>query len=161
MNSCEGRCGVYLRSLKTDAQCMQLLLFARGDCLWPMVSALRLATCSTSHFSPCMPCDNDIGFFISSWLWMDWTLKYMLLEEFHLVATLLFEMLSVLPGWPWSYHILSQLPRWDYKYVPPYPVYSLFHLQGRRFLSFLFSWNIDFIKMIHETIKNQLSGLQK
>ncbi|XP_051008459.1 condensin-2 complex subunit G2 [Acomys russatus] len=33
--------------------------------------------------------------------------------------------------------------------------------EGRRFLSFLFSWNIDFIKMIHETIKNQLSGLQK
>ncbi|XP_028629032.1 condensin-2 complex subunit G2 [Grammomys surdaster] len=33
--------------------------------------------------------------------------------------------------------------------------------KGRRFLSFLFSWNIDFIKMIHETIKNQLSGLQK
>lgn len=33
--------------------------------------------------------------------------------------------------------------------------------EGRRFLSFLFSWNIDFIKMIHQTIKNQLSGLQK
>ncbi|XP_035301026.1 condensin-2 complex subunit G2 isoform X1 [Cricetulus griseus] len=33
--------------------------------------------------------------------------------------------------------------------------------EGRRFLSFLFSWNVDFIKMIHETIKNQLSGLQK
>ncbi|CAH6779587.1 condensin-2 complex subunit G2 [Phodopus roborovskii] len=33
--------------------------------------------------------------------------------------------------------------------------------EGRRFLSFLFSWNVDFIKMIHETIKNQLPGLQK
>ncbi|XP_055463527.1 condensin-2 complex subunit G2 [Psammomys obesus] len=33
--------------------------------------------------------------------------------------------------------------------------------EGRRFLSFLFSWNADFIKMIHETIKNQLSGLQR
>ncbi|XP_036013546.1 condensin-2 complex subunit G2 isoform X2 [Mus musculus] len=33
--------------------------------------------------------------------------------------------------------------------------------EGRRFLSFLFSWNVDFIKMIHETIKNQLAGLQK
>ncbi|XP_045877162.1 condensin-2 complex subunit G2 isoform X3 [Meles meles] len=33
--------------------------------------------------------------------------------------------------------------------------------EGRRFLSSLFSWNINFIKMIHETIKNQLQGLQK
>uniref|UniRef100_A0ABK0LZ90 Non-SMC condensin II complex, subunit G2 n=1 Tax=Rattus norvegicus TaxID=10116 RepID=A0ABK0LZ90_RAT len=33
--------------------------------------------------------------------------------------------------------------------------------EGRRFLSYLFSWNIDFIKMIHDTIKNQLPGLQK
>ncbi|XP_008831281.1 condensin-2 complex subunit G2 [Nannospalax galili] len=33
--------------------------------------------------------------------------------------------------------------------------------EGRRFLSFLFSWNINFIKMIHGTIKNQLPGLQK
>ncbi|XP_062956346.1 condensin-2 complex subunit G2 [Cynocephalus volans] len=33
--------------------------------------------------------------------------------------------------------------------------------EGRRFLSSLFSWNIDFIKMIHGTIKNQLQGLQK
>ncbi|XP_044102869.1 condensin-2 complex subunit G2 isoform X2 [Neovison vison] len=32
---------------------------------------------------------------------------------------------------------------------------------GRRFLSSLFNWNINFIKMIHETIKNQLQGLQK
>ncbi|NWV36755.1 CNDG2 protein, partial [Grantiella picta] len=28
--------------------------------------------------------------------------------------------------------------------------------EGRRFLSFLFSWNVNFIKMIHGTIKNQL-----
>ncbi|XP_050166455.1 condensin-2 complex subunit G2 [Myiozetetes cayanensis] len=28
--------------------------------------------------------------------------------------------------------------------------------EGRRFLSFLFSWNINFIKMIHGTVKNQL-----
>ncbi|KFQ67918.1 Condensin-2 complex subunit G2, partial [Phaethon lepturus] len=28
--------------------------------------------------------------------------------------------------------------------------------QGRRFLSFLFSWNVNFIKMIHGTVKNQL-----
>ncbi|XP_043917966.1 condensin-2 complex subunit G2 isoform X2 [Protopterus annectens] len=28
--------------------------------------------------------------------------------------------------------------------------------EGRRFLSFLFSWNIHFIKMIHDTIKNQM-----
>uniref|UniRef100_A0A8C5WZI8 Non-SMC condensin II complex subunit G2 n=1 Tax=Laticauda laticaudata TaxID=8630 RepID=A0A8C5WZI8_LATLA len=28
--------------------------------------------------------------------------------------------------------------------------------QGRRFLSFLFTWNVNFIKLIHETIKNQL-----
>ncbi|NWS27660.1 CNDG2 protein, partial [Polioptila caerulea] len=27
---------------------------------------------------------------------------------------------------------------------------------GRRFLSFLFSWNVNFIKMIHGTVKNQL-----
>ncbi|XP_042783193.1 condensin-2 complex subunit G2 isoform X4 [Panthera leo] len=33
--------------------------------------------------------------------------------------------------------------------------------EGRRFLSSLFSWNIHFIKMIHETIKNQLQGLPK
>nr|KAF6271979.1 non-SMC condensin II complex subunit G2 [Pipistrellus kuhlii] len=32
---------------------------------------------------------------------------------------------------------------------------------GRRFLSSLFSWNSNFIKMIHGTIKNQLQGLQK
>ncbi|XP_045648166.1 condensin-2 complex subunit G2 isoform X3 [Ursus americanus] len=32
---------------------------------------------------------------------------------------------------------------------------------GRRFLSSLFNWNINFIKMIHDTIKNQLQGLQK
>lgn len=32
--------------------------------------------------------------------------------------------------------------------------------EGRRFLSSLFSWNINFIKMIHETIKNQLQGFQ-
>ncbi|XP_051668818.1 condensin-2 complex subunit G2 isoform X1 [Manacus candei] len=28
--------------------------------------------------------------------------------------------------------------------------------EGRRFLSFLFSWNINFIRMIHGTVKNQL-----
>ncbi|XP_066483949.1 condensin-2 complex subunit G2 [Tiliqua scincoides] len=28
--------------------------------------------------------------------------------------------------------------------------------EGRRFLSFLFTWNINFIKMIHGTVKNQL-----
>ncbi|NXL47482.1 CNDG2 protein, partial [Podilymbus podiceps] len=28
--------------------------------------------------------------------------------------------------------------------------------EGRRFLSFLFSWNVNFIKMIHGTVKNQL-----
>ncbi|GCB60688.1 hypothetical protein scyTo_0012786, partial [Scyliorhinus torazame] len=28
--------------------------------------------------------------------------------------------------------------------------------EGRRFLSFLFSWDVEFIKMIHGTIKNQL-----
>ncbi|XP_032090653.1 condensin-2 complex subunit G2 [Thamnophis elegans] len=28
--------------------------------------------------------------------------------------------------------------------------------EGRRFLSFLFTWNVDFIKLIHGTIKNQL-----
>ncbi|NXM69201.1 CNDG2 protein, partial [Serilophus lunatus] len=28
--------------------------------------------------------------------------------------------------------------------------------EGRRFLSFLFSWNVKFIKMIHGTVKNQL-----
>ncbi|XP_054989833.1 condensin-2 complex subunit G2 isoform X1 [Sorex araneus] len=33
--------------------------------------------------------------------------------------------------------------------------------EGRRFLSSLFSWNMNFIKMIHGTIKNQLQGLQK
>lgn len=33
--------------------------------------------------------------------------------------------------------------------------------EGRRFLSSLFNWNVKFIKMIHETIKNQLQGLQK
>uniref|UniRef100_A0A673TSS0 Condensin-2 complex subunit G2 n=1 Tax=Suricata suricatta TaxID=37032 RepID=A0A673TSS0_SURSU len=33
--------------------------------------------------------------------------------------------------------------------------------EGRRFLSSLFSWNVNFIKMIHETIKNQLQGLPK
>ncbi|XP_021096528.1 condensin-2 complex subunit G2 isoform X4 [Heterocephalus glaber] len=33
--------------------------------------------------------------------------------------------------------------------------------EGRRFLSSLFNWNINFIKMIHGTIKNQLQGLQK
>ncbi|NXA16942.1 CNDG2 protein, partial [Ibidorhyncha struthersii] len=36
---------------------------------------------------------------------------------------------------------------------------SIKHLkkeEGRRFLSFLFSWNVNFIKMIHGTVKNQL-----
>uniref|UniRef100_A0A2K5RZM3 Non-SMC condensin II complex subunit G2 n=1 Tax=Cebus imitator TaxID=2715852 RepID=A0A2K5RZM3_CEBIM len=33
--------------------------------------------------------------------------------------------------------------------------------EGRRFLSSLFNWNINFIKMIHGTVKNQLQGLQK
>ncbi|KAK2499661.1 hypothetical protein MC885_008957 [Smutsia gigantea] len=33
--------------------------------------------------------------------------------------------------------------------------------EGRRFLSSLFNWNMNFIKMIHGTIKNQLQGLQK
>ncbi|XP_040840295.1 condensin-2 complex subunit G2 isoform X2 [Ochotona curzoniae] len=33
--------------------------------------------------------------------------------------------------------------------------------EGRRFLSSLFNWNVKFVKMIHETIKNQLQGLQK
>lgn len=33
--------------------------------------------------------------------------------------------------------------------------------EGRRFLSSLFNWNANFIKMIHGTIKNQLQGLQK
>uniref|UniRef100_A0A8I3NIV1 Non-SMC condensin II complex subunit G2 n=1 Tax=Canis lupus familiaris TaxID=9615 RepID=A0A8I3NIV1_CANLF len=33
--------------------------------------------------------------------------------------------------------------------------------EGRRFLSSLFIWNVNFIKMIHETVKNQLQGLQK
>ncbi|XP_044533723.1 condensin-2 complex subunit G2 [Gracilinanus agilis] len=33
--------------------------------------------------------------------------------------------------------------------------------KGRRFLSFLFSWNINFIRVIHETIKDQLHFLQK
>ncbi|XP_006018613.1 condensin-2 complex subunit G2 isoform X2 [Alligator sinensis] len=33
--------------------------------------------------------------------------------------------------------------------------------EGRRFLSFLFSWNVNFIKMIHGTIKNQLQCFPK
>ncbi|KAM9308200.1 condensin-2 complex subunit G2 [Gastrophryne carolinensis] len=33
--------------------------------------------------------------------------------------------------------------------------------EGRRFLSFVFSWDVNFIKMIHGTIKNQLPSLQK
>ncbi|XP_069815000.1 condensin-2 complex subunit G2 [Dendropsophus ebraccatus] len=33
--------------------------------------------------------------------------------------------------------------------------------EGRRFLSFLFSWDVNFIKMIHETIKNQLQCFPK
>ncbi|XP_013224579.2 condensin-2 complex subunit G2 [Columba livia] len=33
--------------------------------------------------------------------------------------------------------------------------------EGRRFLSFLFSWNINFIKMIHGTVKNQLQFFQR
>ncbi|KAM8967575.1 condensin-2 complex subunit G2 [Pelodytes ibericus] len=33
--------------------------------------------------------------------------------------------------------------------------------EGRRFLSFLFSWNVAFIKVIHGTIKNQLSGIPR
>ncbi|OCT75511.1 condensin-2 complex subunit G2 isoform X1 [Xenopus laevis] len=33
--------------------------------------------------------------------------------------------------------------------------------EGRRFLSFLFSWDVNFIKMIHGTIKNQLQCLPK
>ncbi|KAM6215890.1 condensin-2 complex subunit G2 [Rhynchocyon petersi] len=33
--------------------------------------------------------------------------------------------------------------------------------EGRRFLSSLFNWNRNFIKMIHGTIKNQLQGLTK
>uniref|UniRef100_A0A8D2QNS0 Non-SMC condensin II complex subunit G2 n=1 Tax=Zosterops lateralis melanops TaxID=1220523 RepID=A0A8D2QNS0_ZOSLA len=31
--------------------------------------------------------------------------------------------------------------------------------EGRRLLSFLFSWNVNFIKMIHGTVKNQLQSL--
>ncbi|NWR93219.1 CNDG2 protein, partial [Furnarius figulus] len=33
--------------------------------------------------------------------------------------------------------------------------------EGRRFLSFLFSWNINFMKMIHGTVKNQLPFLPR
>nr|DBA25095.1 TPA: hypothetical protein GDO54_012665 [Pyxicephalus adspersus] len=33
--------------------------------------------------------------------------------------------------------------------------------EGRRFLIFLFSWDVSFIKMIHGTIKNQLQSLPK
>ncbi|KAM4689298.1 condensin-2 complex subunit G2 [Discoglossus pictus] len=33
--------------------------------------------------------------------------------------------------------------------------------EGRRFLTFLFSWNANYIKMIHGTIKNQLQCLPK
>ncbi|XP_036378397.1 condensin-2 complex subunit G2 [Megalops cyprinoides] len=33
--------------------------------------------------------------------------------------------------------------------------------EGRRFLTFLFSWNVDFICMIHGTIKNQLQYFTK
>uniref|UniRef100_A0A673LZK7 Condensin-2 complex subunit G2-like n=1 Tax=Sinocyclocheilus rhinocerous TaxID=307959 RepID=A0A673LZK7_9TELE len=33
--------------------------------------------------------------------------------------------------------------------------------QGKRFLAFLFSWNDNFIRMIHETIKNQLQFFPK
>ncbi|XP_067871103.1 condensin-2 complex subunit G2 isoform X2 [Heterodontus francisci] len=33
--------------------------------------------------------------------------------------------------------------------------------EGRRFLSFLFSWDVEFIKMIHGTIKNQLHFFPK
>uniref|UniRef100_A0A8C8RY30 Non-SMC condensin II complex subunit G2 n=1 Tax=Pelusios castaneus TaxID=367368 RepID=A0A8C8RY30_9SAUR len=33
--------------------------------------------------------------------------------------------------------------------------------EGRRFLSFLLSWNVNFIKMIHGTIKNQLQCFPK
>uniref|UniRef100_A0A669P2F4 Non-SMC condensin II complex subunit G2 n=1 Tax=Phasianus colchicus TaxID=9054 RepID=A0A669P2F4_PHACC len=33
--------------------------------------------------------------------------------------------------------------------------------EGRRILSFFFSWNVNFIKMIHGTVKNQLQGLAK
>ncbi|XP_027625867.1 condensin-2 complex subunit G2 [Tupaia chinensis] len=33
--------------------------------------------------------------------------------------------------------------------------------EGRRFLSSLFNWNVNFIKMIHGTIKNQLQWLPK
>uniref|UniRef100_G1KLI2 Non-SMC condensin II complex subunit G2 n=1 Tax=Anolis carolinensis TaxID=28377 RepID=G1KLI2_ANOCA len=34
--------------------------------------------------------------------------------------------------------------------------YMILHLQGRRFLSFVFTWNVNFIKLIHGTVKNQL-----
>lgn len=34
-------------------------------------------------------------------------------------------------------------------------------LQGKRFLVFLFSWNIDFIWVLHGTIKNQLEFYSK
>ncbi|XP_062898482.1 condensin-2 complex subunit G2 isoform X2 [Mobula hypostoma] len=33
--------------------------------------------------------------------------------------------------------------------------------EGRRFLSFLFSWDVEFIKMIHGTIRNQLTFFPK
>ncbi|XP_062850580.1 condensin-2 complex subunit G2 [Trichomycterus rosablanca] len=33
--------------------------------------------------------------------------------------------------------------------------------EGKRFLSFLFGWDVDFVRMIHETIKNQLQFLPK
>ncbi|KAI5104631.1 condensin-2 complex subunit G2 isoform X2, partial [Silurus meridionalis] len=33
--------------------------------------------------------------------------------------------------------------------------------EGKRFLAFLFEWDVHFIKMIHETIKNQLQFLAK
>ncbi|NXL76619.1 CNDG2 protein, partial [Leptocoma aspasia] len=33
--------------------------------------------------------------------------------------------------------------------------------EGRRLLSFLFSWNVNFIKMIHGTVKNQLQFLPR
>ncbi|CAM4600179.1 unnamed protein product [Lepidochelys kempii] len=70
------------------------------------------------------------------------------------------------------WHLHQMLLCFDYDLEESYEVKDLLlqcfmsvnHIkkeEGRRFLSFLLSWNVNFIKMIHGTIKNQLQCFSK
>ncbi|MEE6467251.1 hypothetical protein FKM82_007176 [Ascaphus truei] len=98
-------------------------------------------------------------------------------EQFGRTAFLLLlskslEAKSVLADIAHLWHLHQSLLSFDYNSLESNDVKDLLlqcfmsinHIkkeEGRRFLSFLFSWNVNFIKMIHGTIKNQLRCLPK